>query len=430
MTLQHVSLHLHVEFLTHKTLKILIMNKFNIQPSDLYFAIKKIQNEGCGVLHYEGEEYNGRTFSLNEKKMIHLANCSYMGLERHPLLIEGAKEALDMHGTQVSMSRSLVESPLYHEIEINLKKIFNHNPIVYGLTTLAHYSALPILIKEDDAIILDAYVHNSVRTASEICRARGTIVLTGKHNDMENLRYLIRRLKKEGYKNVWYLADGIYSMHGDVCNVEHLNQLLDEEDNFYAYIDDAHGVSWCGKNGSGYVIGNFGLHEKMIVAGSLSKSFATTGGFLIVPDKTLADYLKLTGHTYIFSSPIPPSSLGAINASLKFHLTPEAITYQQEVWDLIMYFKNQCKSLSIPIHSNCITPIQLIRIGNRDKTIKIQKHLINNGYFPSLAIYPAVSMEDSGIRVSLTRNLTKTDVDQFLSCIQPVLKKHLIEAVN
>jgi 7-keto-8-aminopelargonate synthetase-like enzyme len=396
------------------------MNKFNIYPNELYHSIKKVQSEGCGVFHHEGTEYDGRTFMLKSKEVINFANCSYMGLEKHPLLIEGANAALQKHGTQVSLSRSLVESPLYDEVEKSLKSIFNHYPVVYGLTTLAHYSALPILIKEDEAILLDAYVHNSVRTACEICKARGTFILTARHNDMENLRYLVRRLKKEGYKKIWYLADGIYSMHGDVCNINQLKQLLNEEDDFYAYIDDAHGVSWCGKNGAGFVIGNFGLHEKMIVAGSLSKSFATTGGFLIVPDKTLADYLKLTGHTFIFSSPIPPSSLGAINASLKFHLTPEAATYQQEVLDIIYYFKAQCSKLNIPIHSDCITPIQLIKVGSHEQILKTQKYLIDNGFFPSLAIFPAVSAEDEGLRISLSRHLTKSDIDQFLQCLKTV----------
>lgn len=394
------------------------MNKFNIEPNELYYSIKKFQELGCGGLSYEGKEYDGRSFVINSKRIIHFANCSYMGLERHPAIIEGAKEALLNHGTQISMSRSQVESPLYLEVENSLKRIYGHYPIIFGRTTLAHYSALPILIKETDAIVLDAYVHNSVRTASEICKARGTFVIVAKHNDMDNLRYLARRLKKEGYKNIWYLADGIYSTDGNVCDVKNLKQLLDEEENLFAYIDDAHGVGWCGKNGAGYVIGNFGLHEKMIVAGSFSKSFATTGGFLIVPDKTLADYLKLTGNTYLFTSPIPPSSLGAINASLKFHLTDEASFYQQEVLDLILYFNQRCKEFSIPISNNFLTPIHLIKIGKPEKVFKIQKYLLDIGNFVSVAMYPAVRANESGLRISITRNLTRTDLDNLITALQ------------
>jgi 7-keto-8-aminopelargonate synthetase-like enzyme len=209
-------------------------------------------------------------------------------------------------------------------------------------------------------------------------------------------------------------------MHGDVCNVKDLQQILDEEEDLFAYIDDAHGVGWCGKNGSGFVIGGFGLHEKMIVAGSLSKSFATSGGFLIVPDKLLADYLKLNGHTYIFSAPIPPSSLGAINASLKLHFTPETIEYQQEVKSLIEYFQTACYENDIPVYSKCHTPINLIRIGSKDQILRVHKHLINNGFFASVAAHPAVSVKDGGIRVSVSRNVTKNDIDNFLYSLKQV----------
>lgn len=397
------------------------MNQFDIQPNELYHTIKKFQQYGCGSVYFEDKEYDGHTITLQSKTTINFANCSYMGLEKHPSLIESSIKALKNYGTQNSVSRSLLSSPLFTEIETHMQEIFPGYPVVYGSTTLAHYAALPILVGENDAVILDAYVHNSVRTACELCKSRGSFVLISKHNDMENLRYLVKRLKKEGYKKIWYCADGIYSMHGDVCNVKALQQLLDEEENFFAYVDDAHGVGWYGKNGCGYVIGNFGLHSKMIVTGSLSKSFAASGGFLIVPDKTLADYIKLTSHTYIFSIPMAPSVLGAINASLKLHLEPEFEKYQQELVELIHYFKNKCKELSLSVFSSDITPIQLIKIGDYEKILTIQKHLVKNGFYATIAAYPAVSLDDGGIRVSVTRHITHDDIDRLLATMKEII---------
>jgi 7-keto-8-aminopelargonate synthetase-like enzyme len=114
--------------------------------------------------------------------------------------------------------------------------MFPGHQAVFPTTTLTHCSALPLLIHEKDAIILDAYVHNSVRMASQLCKANGTFVLLSRHNDMEYVKYLIYRLKKEGYRNIWYCADGIYSIHGNLCNVDGLKKLLDENDDFYAYV--------------------------------------------------------------------------------------------------------------------------------------------------------------------------------------------------
>ena len=402
------------------------MNAFNLEPEEFYYSIKHYQHNGCAAQYMDDSEYNGRTITVNNKTLLNFANCSYLGLEKHPLLIEGAIEAARKYGTQNSMSRSLLSNPLYLEIESTLTKIFPGFPIVYSSTTLAHYAAMPILMKEKSAIILDAYVHNSLRTASQVCKSNGAFVLVSRHNDMEHVRYLIKRLKKEGYQHIWYCADGIYSMHGDLCNVKELQKLLDEEENFYAYVDDAHGIGWTGKNGCGYVIGNYGLHEKMIVAGSLSKSIATSGGFLIVPDKILSDYLKLTGHSFIFSIPMPPSSLGSIAASLKMHLTDEIIQYQKGLTELIVYFKNRSRELSLSLVSDDITPIQLLRIGDTETILKVQKKLINKGFFASMAAFPAVSKGEGGIRISITRLITKQDIDNLLMTIQDIFETEKI----
>ena len=398
------------------------MNIFNIEPDELYYSMNNFKNIGLGFQTYENPEYSGKTVTLNGKDLIHFANCSYLGLEKNPIIIESAIQAIKQYGTQNSMSRAFISSPQYLEIEALFREIFHGYPILYPTTTLGHCSTLPLLAKDKDAIILDAYVHASVRMASQICKANGTFVIISKHNDMDHVRYLVKRLKKDGYRNIWYCADGIYSMQGDVCDVKGLQQLLDEEENVYAYVDDAHGIGCIGEKGSGYVIGNFGLHKKMIVAGSLSKTLALSGGFLIIPDKELADYLKLTGHTLIFAAPLPPVILGALIASFKLFAAGKMAKLQEELIELIVYFRTNCQNLSIPLATNVVSPIQLITIGNEEKILNVQKKLFDKGFYASVAAYPAVSKGNEGIRISITTHITKKDIDRLLESLVEILK--------
>jgi 7-keto-8-aminopelargonate synthetase-like enzyme len=397
------------------------MNIFNIEADELYKSFKYIESNDSGFLHFEDEEFNGRTITINDRTLINFANCCYLGLEKHPALIEGAIQAVTKYGTQISTTRGMFSSPLFKELDTFLSKIFPGYPIFYPSTTIAHLSALPLIAKEKDAIILDAYVHNSARLASQLSKANGAFVILAKHNDIEHVRYLIKRLRKEGFRNIWYCADGVYSIQGDVCDILGLHKLLDEEENFFAYVDDAHGMGWSGKNGCGYVIGNFGLHEKMIVAGSLSKSMAALGGFLIVPDKFLADYLKLTGNNFLFSIPVPPVVLGEVIASLKLHLTDEIVLYQKELKDLILYFIEKCKEMSIPNVFEDITPVKLIKIGNINEAITIHKRFMEKGFFLSLAPYPGVSKGSEGLRVSITRHIRKSDIDDLLKTVKDLI---------
>jgi 7-keto-8-aminopelargonate synthetase-like enzyme len=406
------------------------MNNFNIVPGELYQSVKELQEKGHVFQYYTDESYDGRKLTVREREVIHFANCSYLGLEKHPLLIEGAIEAAKIYGTQNSMSRAMLSSPLYKEFEQNLTKIFPGFQVVYPSTTLAHCSALPVIIGEKDAVILDAYVHNSIRMAVQLCKANGTFVLLSKHNDMDHVKYLIYRLRKEGYKKIWYMADGVYSIHGNFCDVRGLHRLLDEEEDFYAYVDDAHGIGWSGRHGCGYVIGSFGLHSKMIVAASFNKSFAGAGGGLIVPDSETAEILRYTGQIMIFSGPVQPPMTGVLVASSKLHLSDELPLLQDQLRTLIVYFRKKADESGLPVLTKYLTPIQLIRIGSMENLKKVQDHLISKGFLCTTAGYPAISKGDEGIRISLTRALTTDDIDRFLTCLKDFLISEKIVIKN
>jgi 7-keto-8-aminopelargonate synthetase-like enzyme len=406
------------------------MNSFNVNSNKFFKSIQQLQQDGRYFQYFTDEYYSGRTVNVNGQELVHFANCSYLGLDNHPRLIEGAIKAITNYGVQNSMSRAILSSPLYKELETLLSRIFPAHQIVCQTVTLGHCAAIPAIIGQNDAIILDAYVHNSVRMASQLCKANGNMVLVSKHNDMEHVKYLMYRLKKDGYKNIWYFADGLYSMHGDFCDVEGIHKLLDDEESFYAYVDDAHSTGCYGKNGCGYVIGNFGLHPKMIVMHSLNKSFGVAGACLVVPDRELAEIIKMTGQTMIFSGPIQPGNLGGLIASAKLHLSSELPKYQNELKDLILYFRECNEALGLPIITKDISPIQLIRIGNLNKTLEILNNLYKSGFLVSAVMPPAVPESDTGIRISFTRHILKSDIKKLLNCISETTKSEVYLAME
>ncbi|NBC84313.1 MAG: aminotransferase class I/II-fold pyridoxal phosphate-dependent enzyme [Bacteroidetes bacterium] len=394
------------------------MRNIERNNNDLYKVLKSLQSNGCVFQYFEDSDFNGRTIEVQGKELLHFASCSYLGLEKHPALINGSIDAVKKYGTQTPSSRAMVSSPLYKELEGYMEQIFPGHTIITQTVTLAHCAVLPLLIHAEDAIILDAYAHNSIRMASDLCKANGTFVVVAKHNDMSHVKYLKYRLKKEGKRNIWYCADGIYSIHGDLCDVTNLHKLLDEEDDLYAYVDDAHGTGWCGKNGSGYILGSYGLHDKMIVTESFAKSMVCSGGGVVVPDYLLADVIKMTGQTMIFSGPIQPPVLGSLIECVKLHLSSEVEQFQSEILELIQYFRTNCSILGIPVVTNDDTPIQLIKIGNTEATFELLSTLVKSGYFTMTATYPAIAKGEDGIRVTLTRHISKQDIDGFLGVIK------------
>ena len=402
-----------------------MQTNLNLDPSLLqrYQQMKMLEDSGCMFQYMDDTEYSGKKVTINGQELIHFGSCSYMGLENHPELIQASIEAIKKYGTQTPSSRAVLSSPLYSEAEKLITRIFPGYQVMTQTVTLGHFSVLPLFIKPNDAIILDAYVHNSVRMTSQWCKANGTFVIISKHNNFEHIAYLVKRLKKDGYDKIWYCADGVYSIHGDLLKVDELHSLLNIENDLYAYIDDAHGAGWAGKNGNGYVLGNFDLHPKTIVAVSFAKSFASCGGALVMSDKADADLIRKTGQTLLFSGPVQPAILGALIGSLKLHLSDKFNIYQKELLELIQYFTSESLRLELPIARTGLTPIQLLRIGDVEKTYKILKNLHKSGFFAAAVSYPAVSMDDTGLRITLTRHLDKSDIDNFLFRIKQLIEE-------
>jgi len=357
---------------------------------------------------------------LNGKDVVNFGSCSYLGLEFDERLKKAAVEAIRKFGTQYSSSRSYVSIGLYAELEQLFNYIFEANCIVTPTTTLGHIAAIPIVVDDRDAVIIDHQVHSSVQTAVSLLKPRGVHIEMLRHNRMDELEEKIIRLKTK-HKNIWYMADGIYSMYGDTCSTNDIERLLNTYTQFHAYIDDAHGMSWYGENGKGYVLSQMELHERMIVVVSLAKSYATGGGVLVFPTKDVERKVRNCGGPLIFSGPLQPASLGAAIAAAKIHLTPEIELYQDELRDNIKYAKDVIDELELPSVSLGVSPVFFIGVSLPDIAYTVIEGLMDKGHYVNLGIYPAVPMKNTGLRFTITRLHTKAQIEALLTDMKNIL---------
>lgn len=384
------------------------------QVQELINQLANVLRE-LGVTHIsaEDESLNGRTIYNNGRELINFSSCSYLGLEHDPRLKKAVTDAVEKFGTQFSSSRAYVSAPLYDEAEYYLEKIFGKPVILTASVTLGHISNIPVLIGDNDVVILDSQVHDSVQTAVQLLKARNISIEMIRHNRLDMLEERIKKLQSR-HEKIWYMADGVYSMYGDFAPVKELAKLADKYEQLHLYIDDAHGMSWTGGNGCGYVLSQIPFHSKLYLVTSTNKAFAAAGGVLVFPNERTHRLVKNCGKTMIFSGPIQPPMLGAVVTSAKIHLSKEIYDLQDDLQKKIGFFNHTARLYNLPLISESNSPINFIGVGKPETGYNMVKRLMNLGYFVNLSVFPSVSYNNTGLRIPLTRHHTYEDIDNVL----------------
>lgn len=387
-------------------------------------TISKAKQAGIIQLSTTDEFFDGRHLTTNNQFVHNFGSCSYLGLELDERLKAAAIDAVERYGTQFSSSRAYMSIGLYDELENLLEQIFGYPTIVAPTTTLGHLSNIPVLVGPKDAVILDHQVHASVQQAVRLVSTSGVHVEMVRHNNLEALENRIIKLKDK-YEKIWYMADGIYSMFGDGAPMQELYELMNSYEQFHLYVDDAHGISWEGKHGAGYVMSQVPMHPKMYLTASLAKAFGACGGVMVYPDQATKDLVRNCGSTLMFSGPIQPGTLGAAVASAKIHLTDEIYDLQANLKGKMDYYVQVATELGLPLVKYASTPIFFIGVGKPEVGYDLCKKVLDSGFYTNLAVYPSVPYNNTGLRMTLTCHHTKSDIKHLLMTISNLLDSSL-----
>ena len=395
-----------------------------------YDTVDQIISYGVdkGILHlYTSEEaIDGTTIFIDNRPVKNFGSCSYLGLELDVRLKAGASAALEQFGTQFSESRAYVSLGLYKELQTLLEKIFEAPCVITPTTTLGHIANIPVLIDDDDAVILDQQVHNSVQTAVQLVKARGVHTEILRHNRMDLLETRINELRSK-HRKIWYMADGIYSMFGDTTPVEEIYSLLSKYAELYFYVDDAHGMSIHGKHGRGFVLSKNLIHPKMALATSLNKAFASGGGLLVYGDKEMARKVGNVGGPLLSSGPMQPSGLGAAIASARIHLSEEIISLQSELQDNIRFTSIMLTKYKLPVISSPNSAIFFVGVSLPKLGHNVVRRMLSAGYYVNLGVFPTVPMRQTGIRFTITRLHTFKEIESMIATLATQLSLAMIE---
>ena len=285
-----------------------------------------------------------------------------------------------------------------------------------------------MIIGANDAILIDKQTHFSVQNALQLINSQSRPIRMLKHSNMAMLRQYIQRLKNK-YEKIWYFADGIYSMFGDILPYEEINELMDEFEQLHLYVDDAHGFAWCGEKGSGSIYNKIKHKDRFVLAVSLNKAFGSAGGGIVVfPNTKMYETVQKFGGPLSYSHPLSPPAIGASMASVEIMLSEEGELMQSELRDRIEYCDKLLNEASLPMMSSPDSAIKFLAVGDLEIGYKLIRKMINEGYFVNIAMFPAVSINNTGMRFSLNRLISMEHIKRFVELLRyhyfMTLKEH------
>lgn len=392
-----------------------------IKHNDSFTTYKDILDRARSeqLLHLQDDSdvFNGRAYQVNGSSLLNFGYCGYLGLEMHESIKQGATDYIQKHGLQYGVSRVYMTSSIERKLLALLSEMYGGQKIiVFSSTSSAHIGNIPNIIEGNDAIILDQQAHFSLQTGAQLCRQKGTHIEMIRHVNLEMLERRYQELAKK-YRRVWYITDGVYSMYGDTMPGLQLKKKLNELKQLYMYVDDAHGMSWKGATGGGYVYDEVGYHPKMILTTTMGKAFGVTGGIAIYPTNEFYEKVRTFGGPQSYSHPLSPAIIGAATASAELHLSSEFKDIQQDLASKINYCSTLLSKLNLPQLSNSETPIFFLGLGQPKVAYNLVKRVMNEGFYVNVALFPGVPIKNSGFRFSISRHNGYEDIKALVECI-------------
>jgi len=377
---------------------------------------KKLQAMGLYPYFRQITGSTGHNVVTNGKRQVMIGSNNYLGLSHDPRVMEAAKDAIDKYGTGCTGSRFLNGNlDLHEELEARLAKFVGKEAaLCFSTGFFVNQGTLGALIGRSDVIYSDRENHASIVEGTQV--ALGDTIRF-KHNDMIDLERVLKN-SREKYDGAMIVADGVFSMSGDILNLPPIVELA-KKYNCKLYVDDAHALGVLGERGEG-TGQHFGLHQDIdLVMGTFSKSFATNGGF-IAGTADVIHYIKHKARPFIFSAAMSPASAATALRCLDIMETePEHI---QNLRKNAAFMSKNLKAMGFNT-LNSQTPIIPLLIGDDGAAFAITQALCEAGVFMTPIVRPAVPDGCALLRTSYMASHTMDDLNFALEHLEAVGKK-------
>ncbi len=280
--------------------------------------------------------------------------------------------------------------------------------LLYNSGYDANLGLLSCLPQKNDTIIYDEHIHASMRDGIRLSFAKS---YGFQHNSLTDLE---KKLQLTSGENglTFVCIESLYSMGGDIAPLFQIVELCNKY-NAYLIVDEAHSGGVYGESGAG-IATTLELEEQIFArVFTFGKAFGCHGA-TVVGSTQLKNYLINYSRSFIYTTALPPSSVAHIQEAIH---RKEFLELRSQLFDNILFFRNELKKHNIDSLSEVNSPIQMIRIGTIKETLEKADELRANDFLVKAIVAPTVKSGDESIRICIHSFNTTDEISRLIRTI-------------
>ncbi len=261
------------------------------------------------------ESARAGSVSSGGETLVNLSHNDYLGLSREPEVAEAAARAAREWGAGAGASRSITgNTRLHEELEAALARFKGaSSALVFPTGYQASLGAVAALASPDDVVFADRLAHSCLVDGARLSGAKLRVF---PHNDAARLGELLDGAA--AFRHRWILANGVYSMDGDIAPLPELLALAEKHD-ATVILDDAHATGVVGDTGRG-TAEHFGLdareyEDRLVIVATLSKALGSQGGAVLCKP-VVREWLVNRARTFVYTTGLAPACAAAALAAI------------------------------------------------------------------------------------------------------------------
>ena len=354
----------------------------------------------------------GATTVIEGIERLNFASYDYLGLNRHPQILDAVEEAGRTFGTSVSASRiSAGERKVHVELESALASIYGAEAAIAFVSGHAGIvSTIATLMGPKDLIVFDALSHNCISMGAKLSGAARRSFL---HNDFDAIDAILDE-ERDRFERVMIISEGLFSMDGDGPDLARLIEIK-RRHAAVLMIDDAHGLGVLGHTGRG-IFEHQGVNPADIDlwVGTMSKALVSCGGY-VAGSGVAIDLLKHHAPGFVYSVGLPAGVAVAATMALEIMLRePVRVTQLQA---RSRQFYEQARASGLNVGMSWGLGIIPVIVGDPVRTVALSQRLFerNINTFPVLP--PGVADGSARIRFFINADHTQRQIDHAVNVL-------------